>query len=393
MPFKSKAQQRWMFATNPDEARKWADETKNIKDLPEKKHPQKNRKRKKLPPMTTKNASDGMFFEKRSQPRKGRFFRDMPGREGGDFHEKNAFSSYAPGEIPSGGGIDVGTSSSTARYGAGNGKPAPTKDTNIGATGAPVGGMGQKGEGMSGGMYGTGDGDKSEETKGRESDTDRLQDLLAAAAGGKERKASEEEKTEEKTAGKTPNDWDADSGLPTGFHRPAYEQPEALEAGGERFHTTTAKNPNYSHGLVEGGKMTSRKGTGHQMGKHASAAPPVTRFMGTSFAIEKTAKMKYNPNYGDDGKSTFSRGGLGERGRELKQSGGKAVDYVARKADEGVKAVTRSPAATALAALLLGRAGYGALKGAGRLALGRRKPPPSMLGGAVGSVKKLLTGK
>lgn len=36
MPFKSRAQQRWMFATNPEMAKKWADKTKNFKKLPEK---------------------------------------------------------------------------------------------------------------------------------------------------------------------------------------------------------------------------------------------------------------------------------------------------------------------------------------------------------------------
>ena len=36
MPFKSKAQQRYMFATMPKTAKRWAKETKNIKRLPEK---------------------------------------------------------------------------------------------------------------------------------------------------------------------------------------------------------------------------------------------------------------------------------------------------------------------------------------------------------------------
>ena len=35
MPFKSKAQQRFMFATMPKTAKKWAKKTKNIKKLPE----------------------------------------------------------------------------------------------------------------------------------------------------------------------------------------------------------------------------------------------------------------------------------------------------------------------------------------------------------------------
>jgi hypothetical protein len=37
MPFESKSQQRFMFATMPDTAERWADETSNIKELPEKK--------------------------------------------------------------------------------------------------------------------------------------------------------------------------------------------------------------------------------------------------------------------------------------------------------------------------------------------------------------------
>lgn len=36
MPFKSKAQQKYMFATMPKTAKKWAKETKNIKLLPKK---------------------------------------------------------------------------------------------------------------------------------------------------------------------------------------------------------------------------------------------------------------------------------------------------------------------------------------------------------------------
>lgn len=35
MPFKSKAQMRYMFARHPKMAEEWADKTKNIKALPE----------------------------------------------------------------------------------------------------------------------------------------------------------------------------------------------------------------------------------------------------------------------------------------------------------------------------------------------------------------------
>lgn len=37
MPFKSKAQMRWMFANHPKMAKKWAKHTKNAKNLPDKK--------------------------------------------------------------------------------------------------------------------------------------------------------------------------------------------------------------------------------------------------------------------------------------------------------------------------------------------------------------------
>jgi len=36
MPFKSKAQQRWMFARHPKMAKRWAKKTPNMKSLPEK---------------------------------------------------------------------------------------------------------------------------------------------------------------------------------------------------------------------------------------------------------------------------------------------------------------------------------------------------------------------
>jgi hypothetical protein len=36
MPFKSKAQAKWMFANKPEMAKKWAKHTKSIKKLPKK---------------------------------------------------------------------------------------------------------------------------------------------------------------------------------------------------------------------------------------------------------------------------------------------------------------------------------------------------------------------
>ena len=49
MPFKSKAQQRWMFSQHPAMARKWAEHTPNLKSLPEMiGNESKTRKRSKI---------------------------------------------------------------------------------------------------------------------------------------------------------------------------------------------------------------------------------------------------------------------------------------------------------------------------------------------------------
>jgi len=47
MPFKSKAQMRWMFANHPKMAKRWAEETPNEKALPEKKDKPARKPRKK----------------------------------------------------------------------------------------------------------------------------------------------------------------------------------------------------------------------------------------------------------------------------------------------------------------------------------------------------------
>lgn len=44
MPFKSKAQQRWMFENNPTMAKEWAKATKDFKSLPNKVKPKKKKK-------------------------------------------------------------------------------------------------------------------------------------------------------------------------------------------------------------------------------------------------------------------------------------------------------------------------------------------------------------
>ena len=47
MPFKSKSQQRWMYANKPEMAKKWSDHTSDHKSLPEKAKKKKKRKEKK----------------------------------------------------------------------------------------------------------------------------------------------------------------------------------------------------------------------------------------------------------------------------------------------------------------------------------------------------------
>jgi hypothetical protein len=179
----------------------------------------------------------------------------------------------------------------------------------MGATGAPVGGQGYRGEGMSGGMYGTGDGDP------------------------------------EKTAGKTPNDWDQEGYLPSGYHRPSRTQPEAQESGGERFHDSEAEGPNFHasegqrHGLKAAGSLHMAATSGHNMGKHASEGPP--RFLGTSFEMKKEAGL------------------AGEFGSSLRRFGEETKESLS----EGAHSITKSPTA---AALLTGLAGLVALRGGKR---------------------------
>lgn len=47
MPFESKAQRRWMFATHPDMAKTWAEHTPEGAKLPERVKPRKKTGKKK----------------------------------------------------------------------------------------------------------------------------------------------------------------------------------------------------------------------------------------------------------------------------------------------------------------------------------------------------------
>ncbi len=311
-----------------------------MKDLPEKKHPQVNPKHHKL----SKAAADGMFFQKRAQPQKGHFFRDLPGRSNATFQKsaEDTDSDGTEGSATEGGDSQI------------NSTPSASDEAG-------------------GGMYGTG---KPNPKKSAEHS--KLRQILDNAGPGETRSAV-------KVASAAPSDWEADMGIATGFHRPTKDQPEALEAGGERFHSTLAKPPasgsppGMRHGINEGGSMNIPATSGHQLGKHA--AP---RFLGTGFAKNAVDWDKAKSYAGDR---------LNEMKDSLSSTGGDLAD----SADKAVKGVTKSPLGTTVAALvgakLLGHAAGGVGRGIGR-AFGRRPvPKPSMIGGAVGGLRKLISGK
>lgn len=341
MPFKSKAQQRFMFATNPAKAKEWAKETPNIKALPEKKHPSVNPSGRKL----DKSASDGMFFQKRAQPREGgHFFRDLPGRATGSFN-KSANEMMGYDDQPAMPNMNM--------------TPPPEPDP---------------GE-MGGGMYGTGEPPKEESKTQKE--TQRLLALLGTAGPGTTRSAT-------KVASATPSDWENDASLPTGFHRPAKEQPESLETGGDRFFSTLAKSPESGsppgirHGVREGGSMQMGATSSPQMGKHAGV-----QFYGTSF--DKLADGSDSSFTEEGAKRRFS-----EAGGTLRTLGQDITD----KADEGIKTITKSPAAMGVAALLGGkllmRGGRGLARGTARMFGRKPVPKPGIVAQGIGSLKRLI---
>ena len=344
MPFKSEAQRRYMHAAHPGMAKRWEKETPN-KSLPEKLHPGESVPRsdyaKQKKAKMTKKA-DGMFFEKRAQPREGRFFDQLPGRDDGNFH-KIAMYSYAPGTIPRGGGMNVGAASGPS-YGAGAGSFDPSKVTtaNAGATGSPAG------------IYGTGKG-----------------------------------KQHSKKAYESPTVPESD-GVPTGFHRPAHEQPEALEGGGERFHSTQSRAPEYGAGTgrqstTQQSQMKMKATSNGQLGKQASV-----RYLGTSFALEKDAG-----EWGDIGSNFVDT--LGTSSRQAVDTAGKWGKNFARRATKKVEEKSKDPAyalgalgAGALGAGLLGRGLLrGAGKGAKRLWRGKPATPPP---GILSRIKRSIVG-
>ena len=413
-----------MFAKHPRLAKEWAAETPDLKNLPEK------------VPMSKKAADDGRFFEKRALPVKGRFFRDMSGRDDGMFMGKTAQTPPPPG------------AGSPAQQAANAPKTQESTKTDIGVSGAPMGGSGFRGQGMGGGMYGTGDGSgaKIAESKSEYGspawERDRSIKIRAdmmkrnptwdvrtpedpyastkatwdgqanAYVGGlgpkptlpkpgtvKPRGAKVQKPSSSgpmqmpKTSSASPSSWDADSGMPTGFHRPAREQPEPLEEGGERFHSTESNSVvppsnRQRHGVVEGGSMTVRATSSPQMGKHAS----VSRFMGTSYGIEKSAYDSDPSYYRDAPKKGPDTGSwAGDRASEFKGSIGKAVGGAGSALGEGIKSITTSPAAATIATLIAAKMGLGGakrlLRGArGTKALAKVAPKAAHSGGFIGKL-------
>ena len=332
----------------------------------------------------TKKSSTGLFFEKRALASDGRFFNRLPGRDAGNFFDKESQAVQA----------NVG----------GNPDPSKTESINAGRTGGAMGGQGfrggmMSGEGQSGGMYGTGEGVKKEaegaepqpqmagsisELAGQadaiESQTIQ-QGLMAgqqrtALLGQVQQRAGEEMMEEQakqqelqaklqamagaagpggpsdqalgKAAGATPNMWGSENLLSDGYHRPASEQPEALEDGGERFFDQSASTENIGVGRLNRHDSISTATTDtHQVGKHASVQASVPRFLGTSYGIEKQAKEDVADNY---------KASLKRIGGNIKSSAGKAVE----KASKDPRAVALG---TGLLGLLALKGGRGLIRG------------------------------
>lgn len=560
-----------MFAKHPRLAKEWAAETPDFKSLPE-----------KVKPMS-KKADDGQFFEDRDIPQKGRFFRDMNGRDDGMFMGKTAQTPSAASSATTGAAT---SGSNKANAQAGQVKSDQTSQLNIGATGAPMGGSGFRGQGMGGGMYGTGDGEKTaaksyegvmsskltapgaepkpqafgpQPTTAQREAADKPQPNYWGPTGGspgtyravgtpkqvkspesapssfgqyardpdtgkllnqgppasakpvdpyttKAKTAPTGQRVPKVTVGKgtgepmtppatkptakatkavnptynapmsqadrkkwneaenppttakkaprvvgkpagkvsynpnapmsqadrkrwdeaenpptakqaprvvgrkardtqiataknlfakkssaSPTDWDPDIALPVGFHRPAHEQPEALEEGGERFHSTESNSvvPSSNrqrHGLVEGGNMTLRATSSPQMGKHASVA----RFLGTSFGIEKSA-WDSEPDYYKK-KPESSGSWIGDRAGEFTSSLRKATGGAGKEVGEGVKSITTSPLAAVVATAIAARLGYGGLRRGVRALRGTKTVAQAAPAAKQGLIGKLVSG-
>jgi hypothetical protein len=211
-----------------------------------------------------------------------------------------------------------------------------------------------------------------------------------------------------------------DEPVANGYHRPAREQPEALEHGGERFHASDA-----DYGTGTGLKQSvvdkpavSRHG---QLGKQAA---PVSRVGGTP--LEKSALSL--PTGKDVGDAVDKAKDVGGRALEIgkayggqalhagKELGGKILDRAARyggqavdtltgqgagladRADEALDAASRHPLG---AAAMLGGAGVlgakavsgaarGATRGVASLIGRRRKVPQSLVARGLAGLSHLI---
>jgi hypothetical protein len=216
-----------------------------------------------------------------------------------------------------------------------------------------------------------------------------LKPMASLAKTSMPRRASMRDLAKQSAA--APSDWENEIGIPTGYHRPTHDQPEGLEAGGERWFSTTAKpaeqgsQPSIRHGLREGGSLHTSATNSPQMGKHASL-----RFLGTSFNKQALAGD-------DDGPSTFSEEGARNLGSNVKNSLGELGTRALSAADSGIKSLSKSPAAMGVAALLGGKAllhgGKSVVRGTAR-ALGHVPvAKPGIIGQGLGSLRKLVTGR
>jgi hypothetical protein len=284
--------------------------------------------------------SKGLFFEKRATSAEGRFLRDMPDRETGLFH-KGANTAYPPG---------IGAALSGSMGGS----------MNVGTT--------QGG----GGMYGTGKGKKPSEP------------AVSTPAHPAEKKAFDTTQWMEEGA----------DPVPTGFHRPTREQPEALEFGGERFHSSEAQ---VTGGVPVPSSVIDHKATAEglglpQMKKHANDL----RFLGTSFQKQAVDIDDIKQKASDAGETIKNK--AGEFGSKLLHSAGEGAKDVVGAGGMALDTVASSPALALGATYLAGRKLLGGAKGVARgaanLVRGRRAATAAkevgLLGRAAQGVKRAL---
>jgi len=290
--------------------------------------------------------SNGKFFEKRAKAHGGRFLRDLPGRDDGNFYKAADFG-YGQG---------IGASTSGQMGGS----------FGVGATAS--GG---------GGQYGTGTGNgKRPKLPAKNSQV--AKDAVTIMPNGTGKGAEKKAEVQDQHEGH-------------GWHRPTDEQPRALDPSGSRFlqdnHGATDANANVQSGLA-GSRMKMRPSASPQMGKHASL-----RFMGTGF--EKRAERGIADSLREH---TRGIGGTASSvGSNVLHSanrgGAQAVDWAARTAKNGANTIAHSPALSVLALLGGGvmalKGGKGIAKKILRLGVKERKHVPA---GLLARARRTLAG-